>query len=115
MKLRAAILAFFILFLYGCTNQKDPEEKNCLEDKECLTTAFKNCENAYGTWQGEEGEIEIQILNKTAKGCTVSITIKENNLSITEKKITCEVPLNDTDTFAIQSQCRGELKEYYER
>lgn len=106
--MRSVVILFFIivLFLYGCANQSTG--KNCNSDKECLKSAFLNCEQAYGRWEGDNGNIEIQILGNFSDNCNVSFWVAENGLEITNKSLMCS--FTRSKNISSSNDCRGELK-----
>lgn len=108
------IFLITILLLAGCTSPQVPESKNCLKDKECLKAAFLKCENAYGTWEGNNGDIEVKIIEKKNEKCLVQIIARETKLSITNKTIICNIPITANTIFSISSDCSGELKDYFD-
>ncbi|MDO8553737.1 MAG: hypothetical protein Q7S22_02935 [Candidatus Micrarchaeota archaeon] len=110
INVKYTIVLFVILFLFACTSV---EGKNCSTDKECIKVAFKNCEKAYGTWEGNNGKIGVQITEKKGEKCTVLVNVTENDLSITNKNMTCEIPVNNSLNFSINSECRGELEDSF--
>jgi len=105
MRIFLLILAFVSLILYGCIGEQAKE--NCYND--CLRDAFRNCTPVSGTWNGDNGDINVSILGKGKEGCRVAVTIAESDLNITGKSMTCEVPMSDNSTFSIRSNCVGEL------
>lgn len=106
------ILGFLLIFLFGCQST-EVKGKNCGTDKECLRSSFQICEKAYGTWKGDNGDIEAQIKGNSSESCEVFISISESYLDITNKSMTCVISNNTNSDFSIQNDCRDKLKTFF--
>ncbi len=100
-----------LAFLFGCLGGSPP---SCGTDNECLEKAFVQCQNYSGLWEGQNGNISVRILGQTNDTCGISVTILGNALNISQKSMTCDVPLMENATFSIEDDCSGELKGYFD-
>lgn len=105
-KILSIILIF--AFLLGCLGSQD-----CKNDKECLRKAFASCQQAYGTWEGQNGDIKVAIIGKKDTSCEVGVQIISNGLNITNKNMNCYLPMTGNSSFEISGNCSGELKSYF--
>jgi hypothetical protein len=80
----------------------------------CLEESFLECKMASGTWEGKNGDIEVDILGSDGDLCKLRLTIAQNNLNISKKSMECSVPLDPNANFKIEKGCQGNLKEFFE-
>jgi hypothetical protein len=109
--MRAEIILICIILMFGCIGL---DGKDCKEDKQCLIESFEKCEKAYGTWNGENGKIFVKIMGKNGDRCSVSLTINEEYLDISNQSMVCDVPLaNSNQNFSTKTDCEGKLEKFF--
>jgi len=108
---RFCIPLLFLLLLHGCIGEA---QKDCKTDKECLKAAFAKCEERNGTWEGQNGNIGVQIIGKKDNKCGVIVTIASDGLDISNKTMTCYLPFGGNESnFSISNDCAGALVGFF--
>ncbi|NYZ74623.1 hypothetical protein H0O00_05745 [Candidatus Micrarchaeota archaeon] len=101
-----------LALLFGCLGGAQPA--SCGTNNECLEKAFIQCQNYSGVWEGQNGNMSVKILGQKDETCRISVIILGDALNISQKSMTCDVPLAENASFAINESCSGELKKYLE-
>jgi len=103
------VLLACLFLLLGCAAPA-PEEEGC---NECLEEAFVNCKEYENTWNGENGDWEVEVLEQEGEDCIVFVRIPPGELDISGTRMQCNVPLDKEAEFDIQEDCSGSLVKYF--
>ena len=110
-KTKTTLGLLVIVLLTGCASTS---VKTCGIDKDCLKTAFKNCEQARGSWPANNEYLQIEILGSTQDKCGVFVAVTSGGTSLYGLNMTCALPKHGTSgSFDIKTDCQGELAKYF--
>ncbi len=104
------IFGLFLVFLLlsGCLS---PPE---CPTNECLESAFLECRKASGIWEGENRNIEVDILGPDGDFCRIAVGIPDSNSDLSGNSMECSVPMEKDIDFSINDGCQGSLVGFYD-